>query len=101
MRPPTIVSGAARGAVVASLVALSACAPDQLPTNASPDSQPSLGVAGAADFVPGEVIVKFRAGTSAEARAAALYAAYHSGASAATIKNAIMSSAVPTASLNG
>jgi subtilisin family serine protease len=33
--------------------------------------------------------------------AAALYAAYHSGASAATIKNAIMSSAVPTASLQG
>jgi subtilisin family serine protease len=32
---------------------------------------------------------------------AALYAAYHAGASAATIKSAIMSSAVPTASLNG
>jgi subtilisin family serine protease len=33
--------------------------------------------------------------------AAALYAAYHPGASAATIKSAIMSSALPTASLNG
>jgi subtilisin family serine protease len=33
--------------------------------------------------------------------AAALYAAYHPGSSAATIKNAIMSSAVPTASLSG
>ena len=33
--------------------------------------------------------------------AAALYAAYHPGSSAATIKNAIMSSAVATASLNG
>ena len=33
--------------------------------------------------------------------AAALYAAYHSGSSAATIKNAILSSAVPTASLTG
>ena len=33
--------------------------------------------------------------------AAALYAAYHVGSSAATIKNAIMSSAVPTASLAG
>lgn len=33
--------------------------------------------------------------------AAALYAAYHAGSSAATIKNAIMSSAVPTASLSG
>ena len=33
--------------------------------------------------------------------AAALYAAYHSGASAATIKNAILTSTVPTASLSG
>ncbi len=33
--------------------------------------------------------------------AAALYAAYHSGSSAATIKSAIMSSAVATESLNG
>lgn len=33
--------------------------------------------------------------------AAALYAAYHAGSSAATIKNAILSSAVPTASLAG
>ena len=33
--------------------------------------------------------------------AAALYAAYHPGSSAATIKGAIMSSAVPTASLSG
>ncbi|HEV3050463.1 MAG TPA: S8 family peptidase [Longimicrobium sp.] len=33
--------------------------------------------------------------------AAALYAAYHPGSSAATIKNAILSSAVPTASLSG
>jgi subtilisin family serine protease len=33
--------------------------------------------------------------------AAALYAAYHPGSSAATIKSAIMSSAVPTASLSG
>jgi subtilisin family serine protease len=33
--------------------------------------------------------------------AAALYAAYHPGASAATIKSAILSSAVPTASLSG
>ena len=32
---------------------------------------------------------------------AALYAAYHTGASAATIKDAILSSAVPTSSLNG
>ncbi len=33
--------------------------------------------------------------------AAALYAAYHAGSSAAVIKSAIMSSAVPTASLSG
>lgn len=33
--------------------------------------------------------------------AAALYAAYHAGASAATIKNAILSSAIPTPSLSG
>jgi len=33
--------------------------------------------------------------------AAALYAAYHAGSSAATIKSAILSSAVPTASLSG
>ena len=33
--------------------------------------------------------------------AAALYAAYHAGASAATIKSAILGSAVPTASLQG
>ena len=33
--------------------------------------------------------------------AAALYAAYHPGSSAATIKNAILSSVVPTASLAG
>ncbi|HET9425866.1 MAG TPA: S8 family peptidase [Gemmatimonadaceae bacterium] len=33
--------------------------------------------------------------------AAALYAAYHPGSSAATIKSAILSSAVPTASLSG
>lgn len=33
--------------------------------------------------------------------AAALYAAYHPGSSAATIRSAILSSAVPTASLNG
>ena len=35
------------------------------------------------------------------AGAAALYAAYHPGSSAATIKNAILGSAVPTASLTG
>jgi subtilisin family serine protease len=33
--------------------------------------------------------------------AAALYAAYHAGASAATIKGAITGSAVPTGSLSG
>jgi len=33
--------------------------------------------------------------------AAALYAAYHAGSSASAIKNAIMSSAIPTASLSG
>ena len=33
--------------------------------------------------------------------AAALYAAYHPGSSAATIKSAILGSAVPTASLAG
>ena len=89
MRRSTVVSGATRGAVVASLVALAACGPDQIPTNASPE-QASLSAAGAGahDFVPGEVIVKFRAGTSAEARGAALRGA------SATVRERIVTNAM-------
>jgi subtilisin family serine protease len=62
-------------AVIASLVVLSACS-DQLPSAASPESA-SLSVfgGGAPEFVPDEVIVKFREEASADARNAALQAA--------------------------
>jgi subtilisin family serine protease len=75
MRRSTITRGVTRGAVAASLVVLSACS-DQLPTAGSPE-QPALSVSGggAPEYVPGEVIVKFRADASAEARDAALQAA--------------------------
>jgi subtilisin family serine protease len=74
------VSGAVRGAaIVTSLVVLAACSGDELPTTALPESaeQPALSVSGssAPEFVPGEVIVKFREGASAEVRGAALQAA--------------------------
>ncbi|HEV2145814.1 MAG TPA: S8 family peptidase [Longimicrobiaceae bacterium] len=79
MRRSTLATGASRGAVVASLVALAACSTDQIPSGVSPDSalEPSLSAsrAGGHEFVPGEVIVKFRAGTPASAREAALQAA--------------------------
>jgi len=70
MRRSTTVSSA----VVAAMAVLSACSPDQLPTNAAePAGQPSLSAsANTPDHVPGEVIVKFRAGTSSAARSAAL-----------------------------
>ncbi|HEY0024093.1 MAG TPA: S8 family peptidase [Longimicrobium sp.] len=54
-------------------LALAACVDTQAPM--MPDAEPtgaSFAAAPAQDFVPGEVIVKFRAGTSAEARGAAL-----------------------------
>lgn len=73
----SVVTVATRGAVaVASLALLSACSPDRLPT-AGPPEQPTLSAAaaGGSEFVPGELIVKFRAGASDAARGAALRAA--------------------------
>ncbi|MDQ3519332.1 MAG: S8 family serine peptidase, partial [Gemmatimonadota bacterium] len=60
-------------AAVATLGVLAACSDAPTSNRAAevPDA-PSLSTAAAADFVPGEVIVKFRAGASAAGRAAAL-----------------------------
>jgi hypothetical protein len=77
------VSGAA---IVASMVVLAACSTDQAPTAASLDpantpdhasfsQDPAAARGGPPEFVPGEVIVKFREGVSASARDAALQAA--------------------------
>ena len=44
---------------------------------------------------------RFLIGSLVSVSAVALYAAYHAGSSAATIKNAILISTVPTASLTG
>ncbi|MEJ7759311.1 MAG: S8 family peptidase [Gemmatimonadaceae bacterium] len=59
---------------VATFGALAACSDAPAPTGPAlnaPDA-PSLSAGEGSDFVPGEVIVKFREGTSAEGRAAAL-----------------------------
>ena len=77
MARAAIATRTARGAaVVASLVLLSACSSDELPTAALPE-QPALNMSEGAtpEFVPGQVIVKFKAGTAASAREAALQAA--------------------------
>ena len=81
-----IASGATRGAtMVASLAVLAACSSDQTPTAASDPAsvselptlsqEPAAARGGPPEFVPGEVIVKFRAGASVSAREAALQAA--------------------------
>ncbi|MEO7823618.1 MAG: S8 family serine peptidase, partial [Gemmatimonadaceae bacterium] len=61
-------------AAVATLGFLAACSDTPTSTRATIDvpDGPSLSAAAAADFVPGEVIVKFRAGASATVRATAL-----------------------------
>ena len=61
-------------AAVAALGMLAACSDAPTSSRATVDVSdgPSLSTAAAADFVPGEVIVKFRAGASAAGRAAAL-----------------------------
>ncbi|MDP9348515.1 MAG: S8 family serine peptidase [Gemmatimonadota bacterium] len=78
-------------AVPASLVFLSACS-DQLPSAASPESatQPSLSAfgGGAPEFVPGEVIVKFREGADEAARGNALRA------TSATVRERIVTAAM-------
>lgn len=61
-------------AAIAAVTVLAACSDAPTSTRATigvPDG-PSLSVAAAPDFVPGEVIVKFRAGASATGRATAL-----------------------------
>ena len=62
------------GTAIAAFGFLAACAEPPTSTPASLDvpDGPSRSAAGAADFVPGEIIVKFRAGATAAGRAAAL-----------------------------
>ena len=78
--------------VFAAIGALAACAdaPTSTRTIAAPESA-SLAVAAAPDFVPGQVIVKFRAGASATTRTEALGRA--SGQAAERILTAAMRSA--------
>ena len=75
-----------RGAVVVvSFAVLSACSSDQTPTAVTDPTnimdvpsfaqEPAAARGGPPEFVPGEVIVKFRAGASVSAREAALQAA--------------------------
>nr|MDQ3081630.1 S8 family serine peptidase [Gemmatimonadota bacterium] len=61
-------------AAVAAIGFLAACSDTPTPTSPAiaPPDGPSLAASAAPDFVPGEVIVKFREGTSASDRAAAL-----------------------------
>ena len=62
--------------VVPSLALLAACSEaPTLPTPASPEALATRASAQAGNFVPGEVIVKFRAGASVAGRGAALRAA--------------------------
>jgi len=63
-----------RSLFVLAPLALAACV-DTPTTMMTPAGEPSLAAAPAQDHVPGEVIVKFRAGTSQAARGAALQAA--------------------------
>ena len=59
---------------IAALGLLAACSdtPTSTPAAVDVSDGPSLSIAAAADFVPGEVIVKFRAGASATRRVTAL-----------------------------
>ncbi|HEY7767676.1 S8 family peptidase [Longimicrobium sp.] len=62
-----------RKLLVLAPLALAACVDTQAPMMPDAESAaPSLSAAAAQEFVPGEVIVKFRAGASAAARGAAL-----------------------------
>ncbi|HEX8319058.1 S8 family peptidase [Longimicrobium sp.] len=62
-----------RKLLVLAPLALAACVDTQAPMMPGAESAaPSLSAAPAQEFVPGEVIVKFRAGASSEARGAAL-----------------------------
>ena len=81
------------GLVLLLPLGLVACLPDQHPTALPAESpEASLAVAGGAtpEFVPGEVIVKFRMDASAEARGAALRGA-----------NALVRERIVTAAMRG
>jgi subtilisin family serine protease len=73
---PSLLNGTPRNAAaLLSLLAAAACSADRAPTALAPaGDQPSLAVGQAQgpEFVPGEVIVKFRPGASAQARGLAL-----------------------------
>ncbi|MBW3629238.1 MAG: S8 family serine peptidase [Gemmatimonadetes bacterium] len=89
MRRSALLNGATRGAIAASLVVLASCSPDELPTATAP-TEPSLNrsQSAAGEFVAGEVLVKFRANASAEARGAAL------GAASAAVRERIVTAAM-------
>ncbi|HZG42954.1 MAG TPA: S8 family peptidase [Longimicrobium sp.] len=78
-----------RKLLVLAPLALAACVDTQAPMMPDAESAaPSLAAAPAQEFVPGEVIVKFRAGASAEARSAAL------GRANATVRERIVTNAM-------
>jgi subtilisin family serine protease len=77
VRPTAPTRTFSRTAALAAAVALAACSTDPAVTgpSAAPARSAAAASAGGPEFVPGEVLVKFRAGASAEGRGAAMRAA--------------------------
>jgi subtilisin family serine protease len=77
VRPTAPTGTFSRTAALAAAVALAACSTDPAVTgpSAAPARSAAAASAGGPEFVPGEVLVKFRAGASAEGRGAAMRAA--------------------------
>ncbi|WP_411282212.1 S8 family peptidase [Gemmatimonas sp.] len=72
-------SCAVKSSFAAAAIVLAACSPEQTsltdPTDAALAAAPQASVARAPEFVPGEVIVRFRAGASSASRGAIMRAA--------------------------
>jgi hypothetical protein len=77
VRPTAPTRTFSRAAALAAAVALAACSTDPAVTgpSAAPARSAAAAQAGGPEFVPGEVLVKFRAGASAASRGAAMRAA--------------------------
>jgi subtilisin family serine protease len=77
VRPTAPTGTFSRTAALAAAVALAACSTDPAVTgpSAAPARSAAAAQEGGPEFVPGEVLVKFRAGASAEGRGAALRSA--------------------------
>jgi subtilisin family serine protease len=77
VRPTAPTRTFSRAAALAAAVALAACSTDPAVTgpSAAPARSAAAAQAGGPEFVPGEVLVKFRAGASASSRGAAMRAA--------------------------